>query len=355
MLLERNEPLPGEPADDDLWPTNDTEPVEATPDRARHDRAVDGAAFVADESAEIAAVWGSGQQVLWAEGEGLMVVGPDGVGKTSLVQQLVRARLGLADELLGFPVAPTARKVLMIAADRPRQSARSFRRMTSDEDLEILRDRLVVWRGPLPFDVTAEPSRLAEFTKGYGADTLVTDSLKDVALDLSKDEIGGRVNLACQEVIAEGIELGVIHHQRKETSGGGKPKHLADVYGSRWLTAGMGSVILLWGEAGDLVVELNHLKQPAEEVGPLDLVHDHRTGTTIVRERPTVESLLAQASFGLTVSDTARLYFGTEGKPTANQIEKVRRRLEALIEKGDAERRDDPDGLARYFTRNLVA
>ena len=52
-------------------------------------------------------------------------------------------------------------------------------------------------------------------------------------------------------------------------NGGAKPKRLADVYGSRWLTAGMGSVLLLWGEPGDLVVEVRHLKQPVRGGRPV--------------------------------------------------------------------------------------
>jgi hypothetical protein len=36
----------------------------------------------------------------------------------------------------------------------------------------------------------------------------------------------------------------------------------------RRITAGAGSVVLLWGAAGDPIVEWRHLKQPAAEVGP---------------------------------------------------------------------------------------
>src|SRR5688500_9512898 len=42
--------------------------------------------------------------------------------------------------------------------------------------------------------------------------------------------------------------------------------------------AGAGSVILLWGEPGGALVDLTHLKQPAGDVGPLRVFHDHATG-----------------------------------------------------------------------------
>jgi replicative DNA helicase len=78
-----------------------------------------------------------------------------------------------------------------------------------------------------------------------------------------------------------------------------KPKALAGVYGSRWLTAGMGSVVCVWGDAGDLVVELTHLTQPVEQVGPMLVVHDHERGSSTVHEQVDLEQLLKNAG-GLT-------------------------------------------------------
>ncbi len=61
----------------------------------------------------------------WVEGEALLIVGPSGVGKTTLTGQLVRARMGLGDGLvLGMPVSP-GRRVLYLAMDRPAQIARA--------------------------------------------------------------------------------------------------------------------------------------------------------------------------------------------------------------------------------------
>ncbi len=42
---------------------------------------IDGWSFIHDIPPGSPAIWGSGQQVLWAEGEGTLIVGPEGVGK----------------------------------------------------------------------------------------------------------------------------------------------------------------------------------------------------------------------------------------------------------------------------------
>ncbi len=318
-------------------------------------RTIDGATFVLDVPEHIPAIWGDDTGVLWAKGEGLMIVGPDAVGKTSLTQQLVLARIGIRDGLLGMNVEEAPGRVLYIAADRPRQAASSLRRMVSTADEQKLRERLIVWKGPLEFDLTKSPQLLREFVDSIGGVTdVVVDSLKDLTPDLVKDDVGSRVNMALQELIACDYELLVLHHQRKEMQGGAKPKRLADVYGSRWLTAGMGSVALLWGEPGDLIVELKHLKQPAGEIGPFNILHDHSRGTSAVHERADLVDALATAHNGLTVADASLLLF-EKTSPSRNETEKARRRLNALADSGRATRHDDPDGLARYYDPKKTA
>lgn len=315
-------------------------------------RKLTGDAFVLGAPSQVPAVWGAGDEVIWARGESLEMVGPDGVGKSTLAQQLLLGRCGLRTSLLGLPVVEAAGVVVYLAMDRPPQAARSLRRMVAESDADCLRERLAVWRGPTPVDVVKEPHALADWIENEfpGASDVFIDSLKDLAPRLSEDEVGSAVNSARQELLVRGIEVVEIHHQRKEQRAYGKPKALADVYGSRWLTAGAGSVILLWGEAGDLVVELMHLKQPAEEVGPFKVIHDHRRGLSTVHEQADLEVLLGESEHGLTVKDGARLLFEAP-EPKANEIEKTRRKLERLVETGRAERRDDPDGLARYVIR----
>jgi replicative DNA helicase len=295
---------------------------------------VPGGAFVLDAPERVPAVWGAGDEVAWASGEPLLLVGPQGVGKTTIAQQLALARIGLLPKVLGWPVQPGAGRVLYIAADRPEQARRSFRRMVCPENRPILDELLVVWRGPLAHELARRPRQLAEMAAEQEADTVVVDSLKDVAVKLTDDEVGATVNRAFQEAVADGIEVAGLHHQRKEQRGAGKPKALADVYGSTWITAGCGSVLLLWGEPGDPVVDLTHLKQPAVEVGPVKVLHDQETGTSSLLERVDAYALLRAASGGLTVIEAATTLYGPQHTP--NEREKTRRQLDRLVRTGQA-------------------
>ncbi len=310
--------------------------------------------WVLDRPPGIPAVWGDGDRILWAKGEPLLIVGPPGVGKSSIAQQLVRAMTGLGEaEVLGMPVAP-ASKVLYIAADRPQQIARGFARSVVPSDRQLLDERLAVWQGPPPKDFARNPGILVDMARAAGAEVVVIDSLKDVALGLSDDETGAGLNQCLQRAVAAGIEVVTLHHQRKGQNGT-KPKGLEDVFGSTWITAGAGSVVLLWGKAGDLVIRLEHLKQPGAPVGPLDILHDHDAGRSTV-ERVPVDALvvLVNARTGLTGPDLARLA-GEGEEPKKTDIQRARRDLNQLVSKGLA-RREEPirggDGgssPARYF------
>jgi hypothetical protein len=298
-----------------------------------------GKSFIHDAPAHVPAIFGSGGEVVWAEGESLLVVGPQGVGKGTLIQQLALRRAGVATgNLIGYAVEPDPERLtLYLALDRPKQIARSLKRMVADAlDLGLF----MVWEGPLPFDLVKRPEALAEFVLEVGelaerpVGTVCIDSLKDVASKLSSDEVGGAINRAIGGLIGLQIEVVAAHHQRKATSENKKPTSLADVYGSTWLTAGTGSVILLWGEPGDPVVEMTHLKQPAEEVGPLELHHDHKRGVTTRRDRPDAWTVLQGAwTTGVSATDVAEAVYGSASRA---QREKARRRLERFVEEEKA-------------------
>lgn len=295
---------------------------------------VSGARFVLDVPETPPAVWGEGSDVLWAEGEALMIAAPQGVGKTTLAFQLVRARLELQPDVLGYKVAPTRSKVLYLAMDRPSQAQRAAARLFREDDQVLLGQRLVVWTGPPPGDMAQDPTILAEMCKQAGADTVVVDSLKDAAVGLSGDDIGAAYNRARQLAIAEGVQILELHHTRKAGSNGTEPNTIADVYGSTWLTSGAGSVISLYGSPGDPIVSFRHLKQPMNEVGPFRVLHDHAAGTSSVAHGvDLLELVKARGVEGLTVEDAAKSMF-EKSSPNAADREKARRKLEKLIDAG---------------------
>jgi replicative DNA helicase len=286
-----------------------------------------------------------------------MLVGPDGTGKTSLGEQLALAMIEVhQSSLLGYNVEPVGR-VLYLACDRPSQARRSMRRMVTEDDRAQLDERLMVWEGPLPFDLGSEPGGLLAMARYYRCDALFVDSVKDGAADLSREETGLGINRAFQECVTEGIEVAALHHQRKQQNGAGKPNRLSDVYGSRWIVAGCGSVVMLWGEAGDPVVELTHLKQPDQTVGPLQLVHDHEHGRTTVLERVDALTLIEDASSGMTAEAIAEHLFGS-AEP--NNIRKARRQIDALVKAGRVHRQDGARGgasgreAATYYPVSLL-
>lgn len=309
-----------------------------------------GGAFFHDVPQTPPAVWGKGGDVLWAEGEALLVAAPQGVGKTTLVHQLIRARLDLQEDVLGLPVAP-GKVVLLLAMDRPSQTRRAGARIFGQDDPAYLNEHLVVWEGPPPYDMAKRPDMLAAMCSKAGADTVVIDSIKDAAIGLSDDAVGAGYNRARQKALAEGVQVLEAHHMVKRGPNGSVPNTMADIYGSTWITSGAGSVVLLWGEAGDPIITLRHLKQPMDEVGPLQLIHDHEAGTTSVRHSADLLDMARiSGTHGLTAVGAAEAIFETK-KATPSEREKARRRLDKLVQSGHLVRVEPtgPADPARYY------
>ena len=127
----------------------------------------------------------------------------------------------------------------------------------------------------------------------------------------------------------------LLHHERKAANGVKRVHSLDDVYGSTWLTSGLGSVIVLDGDPGDPTVELRHLKQPAEPVGPLTLRHDHSVGRTVLFDsRPDLLELLIMAGANGVSAEEAAL--AIIGRATDNDRKTIRRQLARLVTGGMA-------------------
>jgi hypothetical protein len=294
----------------------------------------DGAAFILDTPDTIPAIWGIGDEVLWAEGESLMLAGPLGLGKTSLSLLLMRARLGLLDELLGHPVTATTGTILYLAMDRPAQVARAARRIFTEAERDVLASRVRIWQGPPPADIARNPELLARLADAADADTVFLDSVKDAALGLSDDEVGAGYNRARQYLLREGRQLAEDHHTVKRGQNGGPPDTVTDIYGSAWITNGTGSIVMLTGQPGDPIVRMRHVRYPSSEVGPYRLIHEQTTGRIEIHHKADLIRLVrAKMADGLTAKDAAAVIFELD-TPSDAQIEKARRKLSALERDG---------------------
>lgn len=307
-----------------------------------------------DEPDETYAVWGDGSSILWSEGEPLYLVGPPGAGKSTLAQQLVFARIGLRPgDLLGLPVKVDDRPVLYVAADRPRQAFRSARRMLATTDRDLLDAKLTWHRGPLPFSLSREPELLRAHAVAFGFGTVVIDSAKDMGGDLIEGSDATGFNMALQHLVAAGIEVLVLHHDRK---GGGKSggksgaADLDDVYGSRYLTAGAGSVLTLSGDPCEGPVTLRQVKQPADRLGPFKVHMNTSTGDVSLHEQGDPLAILRRAPQGMAAGDLARHLEGV-AEPSRAQVERARRQLDRLVASGKATRQDPLDRTAATLYR----
>jgi hypothetical protein len=273
------------------WVRTDLGGTEET-DGATWDRLLDTSEFLypAGDGADDTVLLGKGDEILHIAGQAGIACSMTGVGKSTLGQNYVLHRARVFDgTFLGLAVHPLGEgeAILYVAADRPTQIRRSFRRMVSASEAEALREHLVMWWGPLPFVLNDGPLRLVEFVReverrrGVKIVEVILDSLKDVTSGLHKPEGAEAVAHAFTSTVAEGIDLLALHHDRKTEKG--KKRTTAnitidDVYGGTFLTAGAGNVWYLLGAPGAETFSLLHLKQAAEPVGPLAVTHDHRSG-----------------------------------------------------------------------------
>lgn len=225
-------------------------------------------------------IWGTPQAPVAVEGQGWMICGADGNGKTSDAGQYVKARIGIVSEVWGMPVAPLpeGRTAWYFAMDRPVQAKRAFARGLSPElHRDVLRQRLHWQAGPPRLSLATEQGRAwaLEEAERLNAGLVVFDSRKDLGPTENGDHVF-EVAVTVQTLVAAGVDVLILHHPNQARRNG--PPSLEDVKGVRDVFSGLGSVVILDGKPGAELIEVHHVKPVYEPFRPFVLQRDHATG-----------------------------------------------------------------------------
>lgn len=308
---------------------------------------------------EVESIWGNGQESLWARGEPLMIYGPTGIGKTTLAGRLLLSLIGVdSSELLGYPVTPVqpGQTVLYVAADRPRQAMRSLRRMAPKQSASILAERLRIEHNRQIWTSEKDPEILHRAAVQANAAIIFIDSSKDLTGGPLKDEGPAKALMdAIQICIAHDVDVAMLHHPRKATQEGGSKRELDldDVYGSAWLTAGAGSVLLVDGKPGSGEFRFEQLKAPATFVDPLEVSVDYETGELHKNTIRDLATWLEEYGQTVTIAQAVSYQYGIpedEAYQHRPQYTKIQRRLETLHKEGKVNKATQGRQVAYQWT-----
>jgi hypothetical protein len=296
------------------------------------ERLIDGKTWLITGPERIEPLWGDDECILAARGQPTIIAGASGSAKTTIVQRLALGAMGVEgfEELLGLPVVQTKGKVLFLAADRPEQARQSMRRMVISFDAwDAVEERLVVMTGPPPDDIAEDDKILRKMAREAEATLVIPDSLKDFAVDLSKEGVGARVNSAFQYLIADEVDVIVPHHPRKiGRQDKSSEVHLDDLFGSAHIFNGAGSVLYL--ERAPTDFELTQLKSPNGEYASRRFTVGLSDGSVELGEGdPVLDTVRKAGGDGMSTVEVARVVLDKES-PTEADIEKIRRRLKKL-------------------------
>lgn len=209
-----------------------------------------------------------------------------------------------------------------------------------------LKRRFVFWPGPVPFQCDDDPKLFAQWVLRLGGDNVgmvIVDSVKDMLSNPNDNDAGIGFNDAMQRVIGEGVEFGCCHHNRKAQQQNSKPRNLSDVYGSRFLVAGLGSVCNIWADNSyDSLRELTQLKAPyGNPIRPLEYRDELLSGTSKAAAdwRDLIVSKLAGAGVdGLTDAEIVYGVFESTAKDAGYEAnrQKITRQLARWVKDGCA-------------------
>jgi replicative DNA helicase len=319
--------------------------------------AISAGDVIFDVPLEVESIWGKGQESLWAVGEPLMIYGPTGIGKTTLAGRLLLSLIGVdSSELLDYPVTPitAGRTVLYIAADRPRQAMRSLRRMVPKEAASLLRERLRIEHNRQIWASESDPEMLYRAAIQANASVVFIDASKDLAGGPLKDEGPAKALMdAIQICIANGINIVMLHHPRKAIQEGGTKRELDidDVYGSAWLTAGCGSVVLVDGKPGGGLFRFEQLKAPATFIEQMEIAIDYDTGILTKRAIRELDSWLKDSGMLTTIRQATayKLAIPDEDVDTDSaEYKRVKRHIEDLERDGLVVQMEPKGNAKRY-------
>lgn len=162
---------------------------------------------------------------------------------------------------------------------------------------------------------------------------VIADSVKDMVSSCTEDSAGMGFNDTVQHITTRGVEFGCCHHNRKPNATNTKPRKLADVYGSRWITAGLGSVLNIW-KLDDQRRELTQLKTPyGNPIQPIEYTDDYTRGLSTMAERwedRLVDALASAGDNGLTDAEAVAAVFkvGSKDSDFHAHRKKITRKLQ---------------------------
>lgn len=262
------------------------------------DRMLDGSAVLDLPAFE--PLWGFPDAPIAAAGQPWGIFAMDGTGKTTAASQLVKVRVrltGWGETMWGEPVAALegGKRVLYLAMDRSRQILESFQRGVDDRHRAELAERVRIWPGPVPYNLSFGPGRdwIVRKAEQVRAGMIVFDTRKDIGSTIEAKEVIG-FNQTVQTLTELGIEVLILGHLNKGKRSNGWRPSLDDVSGHREVFSGLGSVLALHGTAGSTTIEALHLKPIRGIHRPTPIVHDHIAG------RSDVGAALGQRQFAIT-------------------------------------------------------
>lgn len=298
---------------------------------------VEPGSAVFDVPAQPQSIWGEDDECLWPKLQPLMLYANTGLGKTTVVQRVALARIGIGpSEVLGYPVEPlpAGEKIIYIAADRPIQAMASLRRMVTDDDetRRILDER---WIWETKRQVRADrPNAFLELCERHNGTMLILDSAKDVAPGPLKDEEpAGKLVDAWSRCIANEIDVAAMHHPRKGQSSTAPPDSVDEIYGSSMLANGAGSILSMYGVPGSGTAGMVQLKMPARQAPAMDIVFNYETGTITRRNYRDLNDFLQRGEWVTVRQVAAFLYAKPEHEVTHPERKRATRKLQNLVTK----------------------